>query len=128
MIGLVHGGDRAHSEKVRCRNRRSENFQFLENMKSIVIKYAFVVAIAMVSGINVFNAQKSEVLSDTVLANIEALAGNEIFDGGELPGVQITCGASYGACWVQNGLCMKGEYMDYHCARTDTPIFSCVPC
>ena len=38
------------------------------------MKVAFVAAIALVSGINVFNAQKSEVLSDTVLANVEALA------------------------------------------------------
>ena len=31
----------------------------------------------LVSGINVFNAQKSEVLSDTVLANVEALADED---------------------------------------------------
>ena len=43
-------------------------------MKKNVIKVVFVAAIAMVAGINVFNAQKSEVLSDTVLANVEALA------------------------------------------------------
>ena len=38
---------------------------------------AFVVAIAIVSGINVFNAQKTEVLSDVALANVEALADDE---------------------------------------------------
>ncbi len=43
-------------------------------MNKKVLKAAFVAAIAMVSGINVFNAQKSEVLSDTALANVEALA------------------------------------------------------
>ena len=43
-------------------------------MNKKILKAAFVVAIAMVSGINVFNAQKTEVLSDTVLANVEALA------------------------------------------------------
>ena len=43
-------------------------------MNKKVMKAAFVAAIAMVSGINVFNAQKSDVLSDTVLANVEALA------------------------------------------------------
>ena len=42
------------------------------------MKVAFVVAIAIVSGINVFNAQKSNVLSDIALANVEALADNEI--------------------------------------------------
>ena len=42
---------------------------------------AFVVAIAMVSGINVFNAQKSDVLSDIALANVEALAEGEVIVG-----------------------------------------------
>ena len=43
-------------------------------MKKNILKVAFVVAIAMVSGINVFNAQKSDVLSDIALANVEAFA------------------------------------------------------
>ena len=43
-------------------------------MNKKVLKVAFVAAIAMVSGINVFNAQKSEMLSDVALANVEALA------------------------------------------------------
>ena len=43
-------------------------------MKANLLKSVFVIVIALVSGINVFNAQKSEVLSDTALANVEALA------------------------------------------------------
>ena len=39
---------------------------------------AFVAAIAMVSGISVFNAQKSEVMSDVVMANVEALADKNV--------------------------------------------------
>jgi hypothetical protein len=46
-------------------------------MKRKVMTTAFVVAIAIVSGINVFNAQKTEVLSDVALANVEALADDE---------------------------------------------------
>ena len=46
-------------------------------MNKKVLKVAFVAAIALVSGINVFTAQKSEVLSDTVLANVEALADED---------------------------------------------------
>ena len=46
-------------------------------MNKKVMKAVFVAAIAMVSGINVFNAQKSVILSDTVLANVEALAQTE---------------------------------------------------
>ena len=49
-------------------------------MNKKVSKVVFVVAIALVSGINVFNAQKSEVLSDTALANVEALAQAESGD------------------------------------------------
>lgn len=50
----------------------------LRMMKKNLLKVAFVVTIAMVSGINVFNAKKSESLSDIALANVEALASNEI--------------------------------------------------
>lgn len=46
-------------------------------MKSKMIKVAVVVAIAMVAGINVFNAQKPEALSDVAMENVEALAGDE---------------------------------------------------
>lgn len=46
-------------------------------MKKNLLKVAFVAAIALVSGINAFNAQKSENLSDVVLANVEALADDE---------------------------------------------------
>lgn len=47
-------------------------------MKKNMIKVAFVAAIAVVCGINVFNAQKSEVLSEVALANVEALASFEV--------------------------------------------------
>ena len=46
-------------------------------MKKNILKIAFVTAVALVSGINVFNVQKSESLSDIALANVEALAGGE---------------------------------------------------
>lgn len=46
-------------------------------MKRKFMKIAFVVAIAIVSGINVFNAQKPEVLSDIAMENVEALAQTE---------------------------------------------------
>ena len=46
-------------------------------VKTNLLKVAFVAAIAMVSGINVFYAQKSEVLPDIILANVEALAEEE---------------------------------------------------
>ena len=46
------------------------------------MKVTVVAAIAMVAGINVFNAQKPEVLSDIAMANVEALADYE--DGTDL--------------------------------------------
>ena len=46
-------------------------------MRKKFIKVAFVVAIALVGGVNVFNAQKANALSDIALANVEALADAE---------------------------------------------------
>lgn len=43
-------------------------------MKKQIIKVTFVAAIALACSINVFNAQKSEVLSEVAMANVEALA------------------------------------------------------
>ena len=43
-----------------------------------MMKVAFVAAVALVSGINVYNSRKSEVrLSGVAMANVEALADNE---------------------------------------------------
>ena len=46
-------------------------------MNKKFIKVAFVAAIAMVSGVNVFNAQQVNALSDIALANVEVLADEE---------------------------------------------------
>ena len=43
-------------------------------MKKNMFKVAFVAAIALVCGINVFSAQKSSTMSEVALANVEALA------------------------------------------------------
>ena len=43
-------------------------------MKANLLKSVFVIVIALVSGINVFNAQKPAVLSDVAMENVEALA------------------------------------------------------
>ncbi len=47
-------------------------------MKTKFIKVTFVAVVAMIGTINVFNANKTETLSDITLANVEALAGPEI--------------------------------------------------
>ena len=64
-------------------------------MKKNIVKVAFVAAIAVVCGINVFNAQKSEVLSEVALANVEALADN----GSRV--VKIQCSGDYIVCRSQ---------------------------
>ena len=46
-------------------------------MKTNLLKVAFVAAIALMIGLNVFNAQKTDVLSGVVLSNVEALAEGE---------------------------------------------------
>lgn len=46
-------------------------------MKRNFVKIAFVVAIAMIAGVNVFNAHKQIELSDIAMANVEALADVE---------------------------------------------------
>ena len=53
-------------------------------MKKNLIKSVFVVAFVMLAGINVFNAQKSVVLSDVAMANVEALANGEWENGQQI--------------------------------------------
>ena len=72
---------------------------------------AFTVAIAMVCGINVFNAQKSESLSEIVLANVEALAvgegeGDEHWGCptyGTCSGIYYVCQSDYDSWWDDAG-------------------------
>ena len=47
-------------------------------MKKNILKATLVVAFALIAGMNVYNAQQSDIMSDLVLANVEALARNEI--------------------------------------------------
>ena len=76
------------------------------NMKK-VIKFAFVVAVAMVAGYNVYKSHTVMTdMSEMALANVEALAQTETLDTGTLygnasgtrycccPGSTRTCAAS----------------------------------
>lgn len=47
-------------------------------MKKNIIKVALVAVVGLIAGINMLNAQKSDVLSDVAMANVEALAQYEI--------------------------------------------------
>ena len=46
-------------------------------MKKNILKATLVVAFALIAGMNVYNAQKSDVMSDWALANVEALPSGE---------------------------------------------------
>jgi 1,4-dihydroxy-2-naphthoyl-CoA synthase len=60
-------------------NDKKKNNLILIKLKSSMkkmIKIAFVAAFAAIAGYGVYANQKSEVLSDLTLANVEALAGS----------------------------------------------------
>ena len=59
-------------------------------MKKNILKATLVAAFALIAGFNVYNSQKSDVMSDLALANVEALASEE---GG---GNHITCYSGIG--------------------------------
>ena len=69
-------------------------------MRKKFIKVAFVVAIALVGGVNVFNAQKANALSNIALANVEALADGEIGVGGYTKSTGNCTGPVYYKKWV----------------------------
>jgi len=51
-------------------------------MKKNILKATLVAAIALVTSVNVYNARQSDVeMSELTLANVEALAGNEVIVG-----------------------------------------------
>ena len=49
-------------------------------MKNKILKSVSVVAIVIMAGINMFKAQQPVQLSDIAMANVEALADNEVID------------------------------------------------
>ena len=51
-------------------------------MKKNILKATLVAAFVLIAGFNVYNAQKSDVMSDLALANVKALAGGEGSGGG----------------------------------------------
>ena len=78
-------------------------------MKKKFIRATFVAAIAMACGINVFNAQKSETLSDIAMANVEALAEGE----GEGGDITINPECKNGCLKDGDGCYCYHKYSDY---------------
>ncbi len=76
-------------------------------MKGKILKVTIVAAFALIAGFNVYNAQKSDVMSDLALANIEALASGETakctdsckeWSGNSGGGIACDCGRYTGKC------------------------------
>ncbi|WP_455666942.1 NVEALA domain-containing protein [Phocaeicola sp.] len=63
-------------------------------MKKNILKVSLVAAFALFAGYNVYSSQKSDVMSDLALANVEALASDEV--------VKV-CPNKGGTCTVQIG-------------------------
>ena len=82
-------------------------------MKRNLILAIFVVAV--IGGINVFNVQHVEGLSDVALANVEALVGDESSTETtwSCKGVTGTCKAECGLCGTKIGK-SKGTLIGYH--------------
>ena len=59
-------------------------------MKKNILKATLVAAFALIAGFNVYNSQKSDVMSELALANVEALADDgETLTPTEPPGYII---------------------------------------
>lgn len=92
-------------------------------MKKFMIA-TFVVAFTAIAGYGVYTSQKRGLMSDIMLANVEALAR------AELPEVEITCGSDGGACWATSGDCYVSWFIRYDdCAFCGYISYSCdSPC
>lgn len=74
-----------------------------------------ILAVAIIGGVNVFNVQHVEGLSDVALANVEALVGDESSTETtwSCKGVTGTCKAECGLCGTKIGK-SKGTLIGYH--------------
>ena len=78
-------------------------------MKKNILKATIVAAFALIAGMNVYNAQKSDVMSDLALTNVEALAYYV-----ESGGSEYECEAPYNStCSTELGVTLYGYRFDY---------------
>ena len=55
-------------------NKINESSKHRKEMKKNILKATLVAAFGLIAGFNVYNSQKSDVMSELALANVEALA------------------------------------------------------
>lgn len=81
-------------------------------MKKNILKVTLVAAFALVAGYNVYVSQKSDLMSDLMLANVEALANSResYMPGGTCWGAgagmtNVTCYGGYSiCCWAHTSI------------------------
>lgn len=85
-------------------------------MKKNILKATLVAAFALFAGYNVYTSQKSDVMSDLTLANVEALAYGE--DGGATITCSRSCSDGVGRCWIRSnsGYCAFTGYQADSCS------------
>ena len=64
-------------------------------MKKKILKATIVASFALIAGMNVYNAQKSDVMSDLAMANVEALAQHWESGGSWRPGYEASSYMTY---------------------------------
>ena len=57
---------------IKDENKINESSKKQKEMKKNILKATLVAAFALIAGFNVYNSQKSDVMSDLALANVEA--------------------------------------------------------
>ena len=62
---------------IKDENKINESSKHRKEMKKNILKATLVAAFGLIAGFNVYNSQKSDVMSDLALANVEALASGE---------------------------------------------------
>ena len=72
-------------------------------MKKNILKATLVAAFGLIAGFNVYNSQKSDVMSELALANVEALASNGESEGINWRGYYLD---------IDNSCCKIGRYSD----------------
>ena len=88
-------------------NKINESSKHRKEMKKNILKATLVAAFGLIAGFNVYNSQKSDVMSELALANVEALAqsegGDYEFKDGYL--YSTTCNVAIGSSFLGTKRC-----------------------
>ena len=99
---------------IKDENKINKSSKKQKEMKKNILKATVVAAFALVAGFNVYNFQKSDVMSELALANVEALAD----DGEAVITCSRSCSDGIGRCYIRSnsGHCAFTGYQDDSCS------------